>query len=129
MGLDFARRAARSFYKGLDRRRIELGTPTLFTQEPTVVAGTRKKIVSAGVLLSAEHGKCPAGRELPLLERALGFGAGKLDQQKKKLRDSLWEKSPPEISGQFDFSNTSVSSKEFRNSLPPSSPCPRQSSP
>jgi hypothetical protein len=40
MGLDFVRRAARSFHKGLDRRRIELGTPTLFTQEPTVVPRT-----------------------------------------------------------------------------------------
>lgn len=35
MGIDFIRTAAPSFRKGLDRRRIELGTPTLFTQEPT----------------------------------------------------------------------------------------------
>ncbi len=34
MGLDFIRKAARSFHKGLDRSRIELATPTLFTQEP-----------------------------------------------------------------------------------------------
>jgi hypothetical protein len=34
MGLDFIRKAAASFRKGLDRRRIELATPTLFTQEP-----------------------------------------------------------------------------------------------
>jgi hypothetical protein len=34
MGLDFIRKAAPSFHKGLDRRRIELATPTLFTQEP-----------------------------------------------------------------------------------------------
>jgi hypothetical protein len=37
MGIDFIRRAAPSFRKGLDRRRIELGTPMLFTQEPTSV--------------------------------------------------------------------------------------------
>ncbi|HWO42066.1 MAG TPA: hypothetical protein VNO43_09710 [Candidatus Eisenbacteria bacterium] len=34
MGLDFIRKAAASFRKGLDRRRIELATPTLFTHEP-----------------------------------------------------------------------------------------------
>ena len=35
MGIDFIRKAAPSFRKGLDRRRIELATPNLFTQEPT----------------------------------------------------------------------------------------------
>lgn len=33
MGIDFIRRAAPSFHKGLDRRRIELGTPDLFTRK------------------------------------------------------------------------------------------------
>lgn len=35
MGIDFIRKAARSFHKGLDRRRIELATPSLFTKHPT----------------------------------------------------------------------------------------------
>lgn len=35
MGIDFIRKAAKSFRKGLDRRRIELATPNLFTQQPT----------------------------------------------------------------------------------------------
>jgi hypothetical protein len=35
MGLDFIRKAAPSFRKGLDRMRIKLATPTMFTQEPT----------------------------------------------------------------------------------------------
>lgn len=34
MGIDFIKKAAPRFRKGLDRRRIELATPTLFTQEP-----------------------------------------------------------------------------------------------
>jgi len=34
MGLDFIRRAAPGFHKGLDRMRIKLATPTLFTQQP-----------------------------------------------------------------------------------------------
>jgi hypothetical protein len=35
MGLEFVRKAAPTFRKGLDLRRIELGTPTLFTQQPS----------------------------------------------------------------------------------------------
>jgi hypothetical protein len=34
MGIEFIRRAAPSFRKGLDRMRIALATPTLFTQQP-----------------------------------------------------------------------------------------------
>lgn len=34
MGVDFMRKAAPSYRKGLDQRRIELATPTLFTQQP-----------------------------------------------------------------------------------------------
>lgn len=34
MGIDFIRKAAPSFRKGLDRMRIKLATPTLFTQQP-----------------------------------------------------------------------------------------------
>jgi hypothetical protein len=37
MGIDFIRKAAPSFRKGLDWRRIELATPNLFTQEPISV--------------------------------------------------------------------------------------------
>ena len=34
MGLDFIHKAAKSFHKGLDRSRIELATPDLFTRRP-----------------------------------------------------------------------------------------------
>jgi len=34
MGLDFIRKAAPGFRKGVDRMRIKLATPTLFTQQP-----------------------------------------------------------------------------------------------
>jgi hypothetical protein len=34
MGLDFIRKAAKSFHKGLDQSRIDLCTPDLFTQRP-----------------------------------------------------------------------------------------------
>jgi hypothetical protein len=37
MGLDFIRKAAPSFYKGLDRMRIRLGTPALFIRQPDSV--------------------------------------------------------------------------------------------
>lgn len=34
MGLDFIRKTGPSFHKGLDQKRIDLATPTLFTQHP-----------------------------------------------------------------------------------------------
>jgi hypothetical protein len=34
MGLDYAEKRAKSYSKGLDRSRIELATPDLFTQQP-----------------------------------------------------------------------------------------------
>ena len=34
MGLDFIRKAAKPFRKGLDKSRIDLGTPDLFTRKP-----------------------------------------------------------------------------------------------
>lgn len=44
MGVDFVRKIARSFHKGLDRRRIELATPTLFARP--VTAAPRRYAVS-----------------------------------------------------------------------------------
>jgi hypothetical protein len=52
MGLDFIRRAARSFHKGLDRRRIELATPTLFTQQPTCAPRTYAANLNDGQTLT-----------------------------------------------------------------------------
>ena len=34
MGMDFLRKAAKSFHKGLDQSRVELGTPDLLTRQP-----------------------------------------------------------------------------------------------
>lgn len=53
MGLDFIRRAAHTFHKGLDRRRIELATPTLFTQPPTSLPRTYAAEVRGGQTLTA----------------------------------------------------------------------------
>jgi hypothetical protein len=36
MGIEFVRKAAKSFHKGLDRRRMELATPDLFTRHPSI---------------------------------------------------------------------------------------------
>ena len=52
MGLDFVRKAARSFHKGLDRNRIELGTPDLFTQEPTAAPRTYAAVFRTGQTLT-----------------------------------------------------------------------------
>ena len=40
MGVDFIKRTARAFHKGLDRRRIEAAIPKLFTQQPTSIPRT-----------------------------------------------------------------------------------------
>jgi len=38
MGTDFIRKIAKSFKKGLDKHRVDLATPTLFTQHPVCTA-------------------------------------------------------------------------------------------
>src|SRR5580658_7016081 len=45
--------AARSFHKGLDRRRVELGTPRLFTQEPAAAPRTYAATLRRGRTLMA----------------------------------------------------------------------------
>lgn len=55
MGIDFVRRAARSFHKGLDRRRIELATPNLFSQQPT--AAPRSYAANLGTGKSLAEGE------------------------------------------------------------------------
>lgn len=40
MGADFIRKAAKSFQKSWDRRRVELATANLFTQQPSCAART-----------------------------------------------------------------------------------------
>jgi hypothetical protein len=52
MGVDFIRKAARSFHKGLDRRRVELATPTLFTQQPEAAPRTYAATVRTGETLT-----------------------------------------------------------------------------
>lgn len=52
MGLDFIRKAAPSFHKGLDKKRIELATPTLFTQQPAEAPRTYAAHLRSGVDLA-----------------------------------------------------------------------------
>lgn len=49
MGLDFIKRTAKSYHKGLDERRVELGTPDLFNH--SVECGAR----SYAALVSDNH--------------------------------------------------------------------------
>lgn len=53
MGIDFIRRAAPSFHKGLDRRRVELATPTLFMQEPASAPRAYAANLRSGQTLTA----------------------------------------------------------------------------
>jgi hypothetical protein len=50
MGLDFLRTIARPFKKGLDRRRIELGTPDLFSR--------RLQMKPRSYAASVDRGQC-----------------------------------------------------------------------
>ncbi len=58
MGVDFIRKAAPSFRKGLDRRRIELGTPDLFTQHPTNAPRIYAASLRAGKALETGEQVC-----------------------------------------------------------------------
>ena len=63
MGIEFIRRAAPSFHKGLDRSRIALGTPMLFTQRPDCAPRAYAATQSNGVNLGIgdEVGVCLNG--------------------------------------------------------------------
>lgn len=52
MGIEIAKQRAKSFRKGLDNSRIELGTPTLFTQQPDSVPRTYAATVRKGYALA-----------------------------------------------------------------------------
>ncbi len=52
MGLDFIRKTAPSFHKGLAQKRIELATPTLFTQHPASAPRTYAAHVFSGETLA-----------------------------------------------------------------------------
>ena len=52
MGIEFIRKAAPSFRKGLDRKRLQLGTPTLFTQQPICAPRTYAATLRTGKRLA-----------------------------------------------------------------------------
>ena len=58
MGIDFIRRAAPSFRKGLDRRRIELGTPHLFSRKLEGAPRAYAATVQQGEVLSVGEKLC-----------------------------------------------------------------------
>jgi len=51
MGLDYAEKRAKSYRKGLDNSRIELGTPGLFTQQPNCMPRAYAATVRSGQTL------------------------------------------------------------------------------
>lgn len=76
MGLDFVKMAAPSFHKGVDRHRIELGTPTLFTEHPTIAPRTYAAMLCSGQMLkSGEKLGVRFDRERVLVMRGLDIVA------------------------------------------------------
>jgi hypothetical protein len=67
MGIDIIRKAAPSFRKALDRLRIKLGTPTLFTQQPigTPLAYAAKLRLDKTVALGEKLGVRLDGQLVP----------------------------------------------------------------
>jgi hypothetical protein len=53
MGLDFIRRCAPSFHGALDRRAIELNTPTLFSNDVNCIARTAEAELRNGYVVMA----------------------------------------------------------------------------
>lgn len=52
MGIEIAKKRAKSYRKGLDNSRVELGTPTLFTQQPDCIPRAYAVTVRKGRELS-----------------------------------------------------------------------------
>ena len=75
MGLDFIRNAAKSFHKGLDKSRVDLGTPDLFAHEPhceprsyTATIQTGRELTSAEDLgVRFHNGKIVAQRGMDIV--------------------------------------------------------------
>jgi hypothetical protein len=53
MGLDFIRKAAKSFHKGLDQSLVDLGTPNLFTLQPNCESRAYAATICANSIISA----------------------------------------------------------------------------
>lgn len=58
MGVDFIRKAAKSFHKGLDRSRIDLRTPDLFTRLPDCEPRTYAATIRANRELRSGEDLC-----------------------------------------------------------------------
>jgi len=58
MGVDFLRRSAPSFRKGIDRHRILLATPTLFSRQPVACARRYAALCADGENLTVGEELC-----------------------------------------------------------------------
>ena len=75
MGLDFISKAAKSFHKGLDQSRIDLGTPDLFTRRPdceprayaATIQANKKLIPGEDLCVLFQNGKIVAQRGMDVV--------------------------------------------------------------
>jgi hypothetical protein len=76
MGLDFVRKAAPNFHRGLDRRRIELGTPGLFSRKVESIPRSYAAAVHDGQALGLGEklGLCLKGDEVLVLRGLCAVG-------------------------------------------------------
>lgn len=75
MGVDFIRKAAKTFHKGLDQSRIDLCTPGLFTQRPDCeprsyaasIRANRKVVPGEDLCVRFHDGKVVAQRGMDIV--------------------------------------------------------------
>ena len=91
MGLDFIRKAAKSFHKRLDQSLIDLGTPDLFTRQPDCALRTYAMTIRADSKLRAGEDlsvRCHDG--LIVVQRGMDI-VGELNNPPAELKEALQE--------------------------------------
>ena len=91
MGLDFIRKAAKSFHKKLDQSRIDLGTPDLFTRPPDCAPRTYAMTIRAdrNLRLGEDLSVC-CREDRIVVQRGMDI-VGVLNDPPTELREALQE--------------------------------------
>ena len=89
MGLDFIRKAAKSFRKGLDRDRIKLGTPNLFTIPPDCAPRTYAMIIREDQRISRGEDLSVCSRDGRIVAQRGMDIVGTFQNPPEELQDAL----------------------------------------
>ena len=109
MGLDFIRKAAKSFHKGLDQSRIDLSTPDFFTRKPdceprgyaATIRANRKLSPGEDLSVRFQDGKIVAQRGMDIV--------AEFDSPPAELVEALkesWGKACGTVTEVYDIADT-----------------------